>query len=169
MTNPTPNKPTEEELEKEFAEWGVMNETEKMLAKETVISRKWRSVISQAKNQATKIEKWNDSVDSYIDDPKTLNDNQELEGKTEEFREFAKDEANNSVPFNILVSAFLHEQSKGKQPSKGRMFPRGSGGSNEKPQHKSDKLTLEESRQLRETDYGKWKEYLRAGKIDMSI
>ena len=52
-------EPTEEELEKEFPEWYVMSDTEKALAKETVISRNWRKTISQAKEQATKIEKWN--------------------------------------------------------------------------------------------------------------
>ena len=108
-------EPTEEELSKEFKDWDVMSDTEKTLAKETVISRNWRKVISQAKEQATKIEKWNDSVESFVDDPKTLIDNPELEGKTDEFRTFATEETNNSVPFKILVSAFLHEHEKNRQ------------------------------------------------------
>lgn len=158
-------EPTEEELVKEYPDWELMTDIEKTLAKETVVSRNWRKVISQAKEQATKIEKWVDSVDEFIEDPKTLVDNPELEGKTDEFRQFATEETNNSVPFKILVSAFLHETSTNKKSNKGRMFERAKGGSNEKPKLKNGMLTIEEGRQLRESNYDLWKEKLKAGKI----
>lgn len=146
-----------------------MSDVEKTLAKETVISRNWRKVISQAKEQATKIEKWNESVEEFTEDPKTLIDNPDLEGKTDEFKTFAQEETNNSVPFNILVSAFLHDHSTNKPNNKGRMFERGLGGSNEKPIPKSDKITLEEARQLRETNYSKYREMLIAGRIESNL
>src|SRR3990167_8359999 len=163
------SEPTEEELVKEFPEWDVMSDTERIFAKETVISRNWRKTIAQAKEQATKIEKWNESVEVFVDDPKTLVENPDLEGKTDEFREFATQEANNSVPFNVLVPAFLHNHSSNKQSNKGRMFERGSGGPNDKLKPKDGKITLEEARKLRETDYGKYKEYLIAGKIESDL
>jgi len=125
-------EPTEDDLSKEFKDWDVMSDFEKTLAKETVVSRNWRETIAQAKEQATKIEKWNDSVVEYAEDPKTVIDNPELEGKVTTFKEFAQTEENNSVPFKILVSAFLHEQSKVTTPKKGKMFPSGSGGPNER-------------------------------------
>lgn len=162
-------EPTEEELEKEFPEWYVMSDTEKVLAKETVISRNWRKVISEAKEQATKIEKWNDTVDSYITDPETLIKYPELEGKDEEFKDYAKDKANNSVPFNLLVSAFLHDSQGKIKPNKGKMFERGSGGPNERLKVKSNKLTLEEGRKLRETNYSSWREKLNAGLIESDL
>lgn len=162
-------EPTEEELIKEFSDWDVMSDTERIFAKETVISRNWRKVISKAKEQATKIEKWNESVEEFVDDPKTLIDNPDLEGKTEDFRRFATEEANNSVPFNLLISAFLHEQAKNKPSNKGKMFERGKGGSNEKPEPKSGKITLEEGRRLRETNYNKWKEMLNSGLIESDL
>lgn len=162
-------EPTEEELQDEFKDWDLMSEVEKTLAKETVISRSWRKVISQAKEQATKIEKWNDSVNEFITDPKTLSDNPQLEGKTDEFVEFATQPTNNSVPFNILVSAFLHDYNAGKKPNKGRMFEKGSGGFNDKPQPKDGKISLEESRKLRETNYNKWKEMNSKGLIDYNL
>lgn len=162
-------EPTEEELEKEFPEWYVMSDTEKQLAKETVISRKWRQIISNAKEQAVKIEKWNDSVDEYVADPKTLIEHPELEGKTEEFKEFATSEANNSIPFNILVSAFLHDTQANKKSNKGRMFERGKGGAIDKGKPTNGKISLEQARSLRETNYAKYKELLKAGKIDTSI
>lgn len=162
-------EPTEEELSKEFTDWEVMSEVEKTFAKETVISRNWRKTISQAKEQATKIEKWNESVETFVDDPKTLIDNPELEGKTDEFKEFATQESNNSVPLNVLVPAFLHNHSSSKQPNKGRQFERGTGGPNDKPKLKDGKITLEEGRRLRETDYNKWKEMLTAGRIESDL
>lgn len=162
-------EPTEEELTVEFKDWDIMSEVEKALAKETVISRNWRKTIAQAKEQASKIEKWNESVETFVDDPKTLIDNPDLEGKTEEFKEFATQEANNSVPFNVLVPAFLHTHSSGKQPNKGRQFERANGGPNDKPKPKDGKITLEEARKLRETNYEKWKEYNNAGKIDYDL
>ena len=162
-------EPTEQELAIEFSDWDVMSEVEKTLARETVISRNWRKVIAEAKNQATKIEKWNESVETFVDDPKTLVDNPDLEGKTEEFRAFAIDEANNSVPFNILISAFLHEHAKNKPVNKGRMFEKGTGGPNDKPQPKDGSITLEEGRKLRESNYDLWKEKLNAGLIKSDL
>jgi len=162
-------EPTEDELQAEFRDWDIMSDVEKTLARETVISRNWRKLISDAKQQATKIEKWNESVEDFSDDPKTLIDNPELEGKTDEFKEFATQEANNSVPFNILVSAFLHERAKNTKTNKGKMFEKGSGGPNEKPTPKKPTLTLEEGRKLRETDYNLWKEKLNAGLIESDL
>src|SRR3990167_5485535 len=62
-------EPTEEELAAEFSDWELMSDIEKTFAKETVVSRNWRKVISQAKEQATKIEKWNESLEVFIEDP----------------------------------------------------------------------------------------------------
>jgi len=162
-------EPSEDELRVEYSDWDIMSDIEKTMAKETVISRRWRQTISEAKKQAEKIEKWNESVETFTTDPKTLTDNPELEGKQEEFKQYALTEENNSVPFNVLVSAFLFEQSKSKTSNKGRMFERGLGGQNEKPQPKSDKITLEEARKIRETDYNKYKELLIAGKIESDL
>ena len=162
-------EPTEEDLQKEFTDWDVMSDTERTFAKETVISRNWRGKIKEAKDQASKIEKWNDEVEKYADDPQTLLDNPELEGKQEDFVKFAQEETNNSVPYKILVSAFLHEYSSAKKENKGAMFISGSGGPNDKLEPKSDKISLDESRKIRETDYNKYKELLMAGKIELDV
>ncbi len=60
---------------------------------------------------------------------------------------------------------YLHDHQAKKPINKGRMFEKGSGGPNDKPQPKTDTLTLEEGRKLRETNYPAWKEKLAAGKI----
>ncbi len=162
-------EPNEDELKVEYPEWEALNETEKRFAKETVINRKWREKISEARARGDKIQKWNDSVEDFIGDPKTLIDNPELEGKQKAFQEFADESENNSVPFSLLVPAFLYKQNSGKPDNKGAMFLDGSGGPNDKPTPKSNKITLEEAGKLMRTDYGKYKEYLRDGKIDLTV
>lgn len=162
-------EPTEEELMAEYKDWDVMSETERGLAKETVISRNWRQTISKAKETTTKIEKWNDSVEEYIDDPKTLLDTPALEGKTDEFKAFAQRQENNSVPFNVLIGAFLYQHSTEVKPHIGKMFENGSGGPNDKPQPKTGKISLDQARQLRNTNYDKWKEMNSKGLIDFDV
>ena len=162
-------EPTEEDLQKEFHDWDLMTDIEKTLAKETVVSRNWRQTIKSAKDQASKIEKWNSEVTEFIDDPKTFIDYPELEGKQDEFVDFANKDTHNSVPFETLVSSFLYNKSKDVRQNKGKMFERGSGGPNDKPIVKSDKLTLEEGRKLRERDWPKYLEMVKARKIDISL
>lgn len=163
-------EPSDEELQKEYGDdWEVMSDVEKKFAKETELSKRWRNKIKEAKDQVSKIEKWNDEIEKFIDDPKVLADNPELENKQEEFKQFANEETNNSVPFKILVSAFLHEHSAGKKSNKGAMFETGSGGPNDKPQPKSDTISLDDARKIRITDYAKYKELLKAGKITSDL
>lgn len=166
-------EPTDEELlveaKKEGQDFEVMSDVERSLYKETVISRRFRGKIKEAQDQAKKIEKWQESVETYVEDPQTLIDIPELENKTEAFKEFALKDENNSIPFKLLVSAFLYQKSTEKKVNKGRMFETGSGGPNDAIKPKSDKLSLDESRKLRETDYSKWREMVRAGKIDMNV
>lgn len=162
-------EPTEEELQAEYAEWDEATNIEKIALKEALIGKKWRKVISEAKNQATKIEKWNDSVNEFIEDPKNLLDFPEIDGKETEFIEFATQEDNNNVPFNVLVGAFIYTQSKNKVSNKGKMFERAKGGANEKFKPRNGKLTLEEGRRLRETDYDQWKQKLSEGKIEFDV
>jgi len=160
-------EPTEEEMTQEFKDWEVMSDLERTLAKETVITRRWRGKIRESQQKAEKIVKWEESVDKFTEDPQTLIDNPDLEGKVDEFKEFAKKETSNSVPFNILIGAFLHE--KTQKPTKGAMFISGSGGPNSKGKQGPAKLTVEEGRKLRESDYPKWKEALLAGRIESGI
>lgn len=163
-------EPTEEELKTEYGDkWEKMSDVEKGLAKETVISKKFRATIQEAQKQGEKIEKWGEDVATFIENPVTLNDNPELEGKTEEFKEFASTDENNNVPMKLLVSAFLHDNSSKVVKNKGKMFESGSGGPNDKGKKKSNKLSLDESRALRNSDYNLWKEKLDAGQIEFDV
>jgi len=160
--------PTEEELKDEFRDWDVMSNTEQRLAKEAVISKRYRQRISEARVEAKKIDKWSDDVEKFVEDPKTFVTYSELEGKQDEFKVFANEEENNSVPFKILVGAFLHEGSKGVKKKKGKMFEQGTGGPSTPHKSKGNKISMADARLLMKNDYKKYKKLLVAGKIDTS-
>lgn len=162
--------PTEEEMESLHPEWDVMDRVQKDMAVEIEKQKRFQSNLRKAREESKRIEKWDEDVVKFTDNPQTLIDHPDLEGKLAEFSVYATEEKNNNVPFDVLVNSFLFQKSKEPKPNnKGKMFPDGSGGLNEKPKTKSDKISVAESEVLRATDYDKYKEYLKAGKIDNSI
>jgi len=162
-------EPTEEELQAEYPDWDLLDDTTKRIAKEGMLSTRRFALISQSRVESQKIEKWDEEVIKFTEDPQTFIDYPQLEGKTGKFEAFASEESNNSVPFKILVTSFLFDQGQTAKPSKGAMFPDGSGGPNDKGKPKGDKITVEESEVLRQTNYPKYKEMLQAGKISTEI
>lgn len=160
-------EPTEEELKKEYEDWDVLTDTERKLAKDNFMSSKRFAYLDDVTKESKDIEAWNSKVDSFIGDPKTLVDNPALEGKEEDFKIFAGKPTRRGVDFPDLISAFLYSNNKMKtEPKKGKMFETGSGGLNEKPKNEPGKISIEQARTLRNTDYAKYKEYLLAGKIE---
>jgi len=157
-------EPTDKEMKKEYGDWEDMSDFEKKMAKDSIISSRRFEMIEKASEEGKKIDKWNEKVDGFIEDPQTLIDTPELEGKQEEFKIFATEETNNSVSFKVLVSAFLHEQSKSKVKNKGKMFPTGSGGPAKKSKPKL--LTVDQGRALMKSNYSEYKKKLLAGKIE---
>ena len=85
------NTVDDEELKAEYPDWDVMSETEQKLARKNLINDKRFAVVVKATEEAKKIEKWGDDVDTFVEDPKTLVDNPALEGKIDEFKTFAND------------------------------------------------------------------------------
>jgi len=158
--------PTDEEIQKEYPDWELMSEFEKRMARESASNKRRMKVLSEIATENKDLEVWQGKVDSFIDDPKTLIDNPNLEGRQDEFRLFATKLSRRGVDFPDLVSAFLY-QTETKKPNKkkGAMFEVGSGGPNDRAKPKADILTIEEGRNLRKTDYKKYSEYLKAGKI----
>lgn len=161
-------EPTEEDLQKAFSDYEDMTETEKGFARETFINKRFREAILKAREETRNIEVWNDKVEKFLDDPKNLADNPELEGKTEAFKKFASKPTRRGLDFEDLIKAFLYDATKSKVTHKGQMFEKGSSGGTGKD--KTDtKLSLEESANLMRTDYKTYKRYLKEGKIKMDI
>lgn len=161
-------EPTDDELKAEYAEWEDMSDFERRIAKENLINKRRFDAISEATKDFKDMDAWNGKVDDFLADPETLVKYPELDGLVEEFKIFTAKPTRRGVDFDDLISAFLFEREKipGK---KGRMFETGSSGGTDKPQPKSDKISTAESMRLRQTDYKKYLEFLRAGKIENDV
>lgn len=163
-------EPTEDELKKEFTDWELMSDLEKRLAKDNLYNKKRFDVIGEASKEFKDIDAWNENVDKFIDNPENLIKYPELEGKVEEFRNFATKPTRRNVDFEDLVASFSWDLSKkAPKPNKGSQLETGNGGAKEKMKPKSDKISLAEATILMQTNYSKYKELLLAGKIDDSI
>lgn len=157
--------PNEDELKLEYPEWDIMSDTEKRLAKDNLINKKRFEVLNKASEERRVVDQWNTKVDEYLENPKTFIHNPELEGKEEAFKTYAKDKTRRNSNFGLVVSAFLHDYEKTKVHHKGQMFETGSGGDKEVAKPKSDKISVEESAKLQQTDYNKWRRLLQEGKL----
>lgn len=160
--------PTDEEMISEYGqdEWDKMSEGQKKLARNSWVSDKRFEIMSKVSKEGKDIEKWNESVDKFIDNPKTLIDWPQLERKQEEFKAFASKPTRRGLDMEDLVLAFLGEQAKNAKPkSKGKQMETGSAGKKDRPQPKDDKISAAQGRALRNTNYKEWKRMLKAGKI----
>lgn len=165
------SEPTDEEMIKQFPdEWEALSPFEKRLAKDNELSKRKLKLISDASKEGKVIQEWNEKVDKYLEDPQIVKHNPDLTGKEDEFKLFASQKENRGANFDLLVGSFLHNLAKTpKVKHKGKMFETGSGGRNEKPVNKTDKLSLDDSRKLMKTDYPKWKQMLKEGKLQMGV
>ena len=158
--------PTEEEMRKEYPQWDDMDDASRKTATITVKNSRSLEIIKAARAESKNFEAWAEKVETFIKDPKTLVANPDLEGKTDEFGIFATQPTRVGVDFDILVSAFLHDATRNMKPKKKEMFPTGENRSNVKPKPKTDKISVEEGARLRKTNYPKYRELLKAGKIE---
>lgn len=161
-------EPTDEELQKEYTDWENLSEFEKKIARQNLINSRKLDYISRVNQEFKDIDAWNKKVDGFIDDPKTLSANPDLEGKAEDFKLFATKSTRRGVDFETLVASFLWESEKNKVRHTGKMMETGTGGANEKAKPKSDKISTQEAVTLRKTNYNKYVQLLKQGKIDDS-
>lgn len=158
--------PSDEEMETKFSNWEDMTSTEQSLARDLEHVKRQNAAINSAAQEGKNIDEWNTNVDKYLDDPHTLIDNPELEGKQDEFKIFAMKPTRRGLDFEDLVLAFNGERAKMVKPKqKGSMFETGTGGSKEKMKPTDTKLTAEEGNKLMLSDYKEFKRQLKAGNI----
>ncbi len=161
-------EPTDDEIVKEFPDWDVMSDFEKKMARESLTNKKRMSALDEIVKENKDLESWQTKVDEFITDPANLNKHPELDGKLDEFKLFATKPTRRNIDFEDLVPAFLYGM-KPEPPKKGKMFETGSGGPNDKGKPKGDKINIDEARILRNTDYNKYREMLKAGKIEIDL
>lgn len=162
-------EPTDEDMTKEYGEeaWEEMSDFEKKMAIKDWKNDKRFEAINQIAEDTENAEAWSEKVNEFIDDPETLQKNPKLEGKVEAFKLFANKQTRRGVDFEDLTKAFLFEVDSNKPAKKkGKMFETGSGGDNKKVDNKPKKLTIEQSKALKKTNYNAWKEALMNDQIE---
>lgn len=160
--------PTEDQLKAEYGaeDWDLMSDFEKKIATESLTNKLRMDEITKVNRTFKDLEEWEKRVDTFIDDPANIANNPALDGVEDDFKLFATKPTRRGVDFDILVSSFLYQyEATPARPKKTQMFPQGNGGDSQKPKPKDDKISVEQGRILRETNYPKFKELLKAGKI----
>ncbi len=158
-------QPTDDEMKAEYSDYDIMGDSEKDMAKEAVISRQFRKIMGEARQKAKKVENWEESVDKFVDNPETLIKHPDLEGLQEDFKAFAKKDGHSTTPFNLLVSAFLHDNVRKIKRNKGSQFQTTGGGPGT-PEKKDDgKISLAQAEVLKTSNYKLYVKYLKADKI----
>lgn len=164
------SEPSEEELRARYSDWDEMTDSEQQSAKEIMTLKKQIGAISEVAKDFKDLDSWTQKVDEFISDPEVLANNPKIDGKEDEFRSFAMKETRRGVDFDVLVKAFLFEvEDTRPAKNKGKMFETGSGGLNKKPTKKDDKLSVEDGARLRKTNYKKYTELLKKGKIKTEV
>ena len=147
-------------------EWDEMTDAQKKLAKKAWVSDVKMQIVVNASKEGKAVTDWIVKVNTFLEDPKTLNKHPQLEGKQADFKSFSLKESRRGLDFETLVLAFIGEQStKVPDKKKGEMFPKGGSGKHGKPAPKDDMLTAAQGRLLMKTDYKAYKAKLIAGKI----
>jgi hypothetical protein len=156
------NQPTETELRAAFPTWEFMTETEKDLSRRQLISERKADLALAAQQKRDEDEKWNNSLEFAI------TSNPDLSGKERDFKEFASKPTHRGAPVDVLVDAFLHKSSTPTpKPTPRQVLEPGSGGPKEPVTPK--KVTLEEAKVIRETDYKRYMQLVKSGQIEEDL
>lgn len=159
-------EPTEEEMKAKYSEWDKMTTIEKELATDNLWNKKKLEVVTEASKEVKEHDVWIKKVKDFVDDPQTLIDSPELEGKVDEFRVFAGKPTRRDMDLKDLILAFNGEVAKNSKPAKkGKMFETGGGGIKEKKDPNAGKISIADSMILRDKNYPEYKRMLEAGKI----
>lgn len=158
-------EPTDEEMAKTYPDWDLMTDSERRMAKDSILSKKKFELIHNAILETKKVDEWVSNVDEFIEDPKTIADNPALEGKEADFRAFCLKPTRRGVDFEDLVNSFLFTV-KPEQKHTGALLETASGGPKET---KPKELTVEEISMIRKNDPKKYKELIKQGKVKINL
>lgn len=161
-------EPTEEELKAKYTDWDNLTDFEKQMAKDAYISSKRFGLINQAVIENSKVDEWAKKVDEYVENPTTLQNYKDLEGRQAEFRSFAMKESRRGLDMEELVKYFLAVEPKPTAPvAPGTMVQRPNGGNPPKPA--APGYTVEQAALLRKTDHKKYNELVMSGVIKIEL
>jgi hypothetical protein len=157
----------EEELIKEIKDWELMTDTEKRLSKDNLINKRKFDLINKASDKFKEVDEWDEKADKFVKDPIVVANNPEIEGKEEDFKAYANNPERRNTPFDVLLSAFLHDVEKIEKPKhKGKMMESGSAGPNTPIKPKSNKIPFNQAMIMKQTNYNDYVKNLKAGNIE---
>lgn len=163
-------EPTDEEMRAIHTNWEMMDDDMRMLAKDNFKNKRALAGLAAVNKAEKDILAWNNNVDTFADDPKTVVTYPDLDGKIDDFKLFASKPTRRGVDFDTLVSAFLHDASKAlKIKPKGQMFPTGVKGPKDPIKVASDKISHEAGVALKSSNYKEYRRLLVAGKIEPPV
>lgn len=160
--------PTEEELKTEYGpdNWELMDEVQKKLAVDNLTNKRRFEKINSAVAATKKVDEWVSKVKEFAENPETSIKYPVLDGKEADFIRFCTLPSRVGVNLEDLIKAFAFD-TKPSAPKKKTILESGGGGEGLKP--KPTELTTEEVTYLRTNDQRKYKELLKAGKINLDI
>jgi hypothetical protein len=101
----------EEEMSKEYGDnWEIMDDIQKKLAKDTVLSNKIFDIIKGVAEESKKTEEWLDKAQKFSQDPVVVSKYPQLEGRETEFIQFCSLPTRVGVDMDDLVRAFSFDR-----------------------------------------------------------
>ncbi len=156
--------PTEQELRDAYPTWDSMLPHEQQLARENFGLKRTVSGMSSKVATIEARQAWERDLKKAT---KTF---PALKGREDEFEEFVMKPAHRSTPIDVLAKAFLSDTAVPTPPTPAAPRPgveRGSGGPKDAPKPK--KISLEDAKKLRETNFEEYRRQTALGNIDDDI
>jgi len=153
-------EPTDSELRTAFPEWEGLTDFEKRMARAAFNAQRTAANAANATKQMQEEREWSTSIELASSD-------QALQGREQEFRQFASKPQYRNVPMDVLIAAFLQKNGTPQPP---RTTPRpgletGTGGP--KTPDKPKTLDADELKMLRKADEKAYVQYIRTHDIDV--
>ncbi len=154
------NEPAESDLRATFPEWDSMTYTEQRLATKTFSATQIATTLLEKDRQREAKAAWNTDLELAIAQ------NPSLQGKEQQFKDFANKPTHRGVATDVLVDAFLHKSGATPAPkSAPPALEPGNGGPRGPIQSKS-KYSADEQLALQKSDPRKYRDMLLAGEFD---
>lgn len=158
-----PHSPTDSELRQEYPEWDSMLPHEKKLATDNLAMKRELTATKSTTAQILAEKAWEKDLKT------TLKKFPGLKGKEEEFEAFVFKPTHQGVSVEVLAKSFLFDTSTPPAPTP-KAAPTGersSGGTPPGPAKK--KYSAEQMRDLRKSDYRKYKEIVDSGEYEEEL
>lgn len=161
----TKDTPEDDEMRQVYSNWDELDEGSKAYHRDKRAMEKRVAYSEQvALSLAEKLE-FEDKLEDFLETPP--DEFKGIKGKESEFKRFAKKKDNIGLPMTILAKSFLFDvQDDIPKPHTPTLTPgleKGTGGPRTPTK---TKISLEDSRTIRQTDYKRYMELVKSGQIE---